>query len=302
MPDTASPQRSVLVTGAAGGIGGETVKRLDSMGYRVFAGVRNATAAERLARSRNVVPVTFDLADDESVALGGAAVRTALGGEGLHGLVNGAGMIVQGPLELVSLDALRLQFEVNVFGQIGIIKALLPELRAARGRIVNIGAATGRTTVPFLGPISASKTAVESLSDALRMELKHFGVHVAVVEPGAIETEIFAKAARFAADDLATASPAVRKLYAPAMKAVEEALAKSKPSPLGVAVDAVIKALTGRRPAARYAAGRDARMLNLLRKLPDGLRDRMLMSSLGLKGQLFEQADESPADLSVASR
>jgi NAD(P)-dependent dehydrogenase (short-subunit alcohol dehydrogenase family) len=302
VPDTATAQRNVLVTGAAGGIGGEVVKRLDALGYRVFAGIRRADTADRLPRSTNVVPVAFDLAEDRSRDGAVASVHTALGGEGLHGLVNGAGMIVQGPLELVSLAALRTQFEVNVLGQIAVTNAFLPALRAARGRIVNISAATGRTTVPFLGPISASKTALESLSDALRMELKPFGVHVAVVEPGAMATEIFAKADRLAASDLAAAPPALRELYAPAMKAVDEALAKSKPSPVGIAADAVVKALTDRRPATRYVAGRDARMLVMLSHLPDGLRDRMLMNSLGLKRNLAERDDVSPADLSAATR
>jgi NAD(P)-dependent dehydrogenase (short-subunit alcohol dehydrogenase family) len=253
-----------------------------------LAGIRRPETAGRLPRSPNVVPVVFDLADDQSRASGVAAVHTALGGEGLDGLVNGAGMIVQGPLELVSLDALRTQFEVNVLGQIAVTNALLPALRAAAGRIVNISAATGRTTVPFLGPISASKTALESLSDALRMELKPFGVRVAIVEPGAMETEIFAKADRLAEEDLAAAPPALRELYAPAMKAMDEALAKGKRSPVGTAADAVIKALTDRRPATRYVAGRDARTLVMLRHLPDGLRDRMLMNSLGLKRNVAE--------------
>lgn len=260
----------------------------------MFAGVRRDGDAATLPGSGNVVPVVFDVTDEGSVAAAAESVHAATDHSGgLHGLVNAAGMIVQGPLELVSTRALRQQFEVNVFGPMTVIRAFLPALRRGRGRIVNVGAATGRVTVPFAGPISASKTAIESLSDALRMELKHLGIRVAVVEPGAMETEIFAKADRYAIEDLQTASPRVRALYEPAMKAVANAFDNAKPSSPDVAVDAVIKAMTDRSPDTRYLAGRDARMLNRLRRMPDGLRDRMLMRTLGLRADLFAPSEAS---------
>jgi NAD(P)-dependent dehydrogenase (short-subunit alcohol dehydrogenase family) len=134
------------------------------------------------------------------------------------------------------------------------------------------------------------------------MELKHFGIHVAIVEPGAMETEIFAKSERLAEQDLASATAAVQELYRPAMTAAKEALGAIEPSPADVAVDAIVKALTGRTPAARYLAGSDARMLNMLRHLPDRLRDRMLMRNLGLEEERFEQPQVAPAAFQLAGR
>jgi NAD(P)-dependent dehydrogenase (short-subunit alcohol dehydrogenase family) len=201
--------------------------------------------------------------------------------------VNNAGLIIQGPLELVPITALRRQFEVNVLGQIAVTQAFLPMLRRGRGTIVNMGAASGRVTIPMFGPISASKTALESLTDALRMELKHQSVGVTIIEPGAMETAIFEKAAASAAADGYAGSQATQRLYAEALEAFAEAMAAQKPGSVDGVVKTVMRALSSGNPDARYVVGRDARQLVLLSRLPQWLRDRLLMTNVGLKPEAF---------------
>lgn len=278
--------KNVLITGASGGVGSATAARLHELGWQVFAGVRSSAAAEDLPG----VAVELDITDETSIAEAGRLVAEQVGAVGLDALVNNAGVIVQGPLELVPVHALRRQFEVNVIGQIAVTQAFLPLLRAARGRVVNVGAATGRVTVPMFGPISASKTALESLTDALRMELRHQGIRVSIVEPGALETEIFDKAVEAGRRDGYAGSAETQRLYGKAIEATAAALAGQKPSSVDVAVKAIVRAVTERKPESRYVVGRDANQLTMLRHVPEGLRDRLLMANLGLKPGVFEPA------------
>ena len=278
-------KQNVLITGAAGGVGTALTRALAEAGWRVFATARSPQSV--VCRAGDVVPVQLDITDEDSVRRAAELVAERLGDEGLAGLVNNAGVIVQGPLELVPVHALRRQFEVNVIGQIAVTQAFLPLLRQGKGTIVNIGAATGRVTVPMAGPISASKTALESLTDALRMELKHQGVAVTIVEPGAMETAIFDKAAASGAADGLAGSEATQRLYARAVAATAEAMAGMKAAPVDGLVKTVIKALSSGHPDPRYVVGRDAGQLVMLRRLPQGLRDRLLMSTVGLKPEAF---------------
>jgi NAD(P)-dependent dehydrogenase (short-subunit alcohol dehydrogenase family) len=289
-----STKRNVLITGANGGVGTALSTALAAEGWRVFAAVRSDEAATRLAALDGAItPIQLEITDEQSVEAAARAVGEAVGDLGLQGLVNNAGLIVQGPLELVPVRALRRQFEVNVIGQIAVTQAFLPLLRRGRGTIVNMGAASGRVTIPMLGPISASKTALESLTDALRMELKHQGVAVTIVEPGAMETAIFEKAAASAAADGFAGSAETQRLYAPAIEASTNAMAGTKLAPTDGVVRTVVRALSARSPDARYVVGRDARQLELLRRVPQGLRDRLLMSNVGLKPEAFRQDGES---------
>jgi NAD(P)-dependent dehydrogenase (short-subunit alcohol dehydrogenase family) len=244
-----SSERSVLISGASGGVGRELTEALSGEGWQVFAGVRSPEAAAELEGSgQSVRAVELDVTDQGSIQSAAEAVASRVGERGLTALVNNAGIIVQGPLELVPLRALRRQFEVNVIGQVAVAQAMLPLLRAGGGRIVNIGAASGLVTVPMFGPISASKTALESITDALRMELKHQGVSVSIVDPGALETEIFAKAAAASERDGLAGSPEAQRVYARAIAATSTALSDSPRSPVDRAAATIEKALTARRP------------------------------------------------------
>ncbi|AJY75542.1 SDR family oxidoreductase [Paenibacillus beijingensis] len=274
---------AVFITGASGGIGFEAVRRLAGMDYRVFAGFRDPSYSKKLASiGKNVVPVQIDITDPVSVQSAAKTVTEALGPRGLSGLVNNAGTIVQGPLELLSIEEIKQQFDINVFGQIAVTQAFLPLLRKQSGRIVNIGAVTGKTAMPFIGALSASKHALEAVTDALRVELQPWNIQVSIIEPAAIGTNIFNKAAVTAKLSLDRVQADKRKLYDQAISTVNASFAKQPVSKTDVVVDAIVHALTANRPRTRYAVGRGARLVVLLSRFPDRIVDRLLSSSLGL--------------------
>lgn len=277
---------AVLVTGANGGIGAAAVRALADRGMTVFATVRDAASAGAgaVAGVKGVRIVEMDVTDPGSVALAAKKVAQDTGGAGLRAVVNNAGVIVQGPLELVPPHELRRQFEVNTFGPAHVTQAFLPLLRSGGGRVVNVSAPTAWVPVPFLGPIGASKAALESLSAALRGELASWRIPVILVEPGLTRTPIFAKAdaaARAALDD---ADPGAVALYRPHLAAVEKAAANQRTSPPEKAAAAIVRAVEARRPRRWYAASADVRMLRLVSRLPERLRDVLIARTFGLAG------------------
>jgi NAD(P)-dependent dehydrogenase (short-subunit alcohol dehydrogenase family) len=278
MPADDAP-RAVLVTGATGGIGRAATRALADRGFRVYAAARGAHREP--PGHPNVHPITLDVTDPATVAAAVEQVR-AHGGDRLYGLVNNAGLIVQGPCELVPAEELRRQFDVNVLGAMEVTRAFLPLLRDGRGRLVNITAATARVAGPYFGPVSASKAALQAFSDALRLELAHLGVRVVVVEPGAMRTEVFAKAEQAAETYLRGAPPEVMALYEAPYGAVARANAALNLSPPELVADAIVTALTRARPRPRYTVGPDVRLLPLLARLPLRTRDRLLGRALGL--------------------
>jgi NAD(P)-dependent dehydrogenase (short-subunit alcohol dehydrogenase family) len=275
---------AVVITGASTGIGEACALLLDRRGFRVFAGVRRDEdgVALRAKASACVTPVLLDVTDEVGVAAAAGAVRAALGGGGLAGLVNNAGIAVAAPLEFIPLDALRSQFDVNVIGQIAVTQAFLPLLRAGRGRIVNISSVAGRVSSPFFGPYSASKFALESLSDALRGELRSWGLHVTLIEPGTIATPIWEKSLAAADRLIGRLPPAAMEYYGKAIPAIRSGASMSGKT--GVAPEVVARvvhrALTARRPKARYLVGKGARIIPLIAALPDGVRDVLLARQL----------------------
>jgi NAD(P)-dependent dehydrogenase (short-subunit alcohol dehydrogenase family) len=246
-------------------------------GLTVYAGVRGDPPVELAG----AVPVTLDVTSAESVSAAAGRIADRQGGRGLHALVNNAGVIVQGPLELVPEPELRHQFEVNVYGPVRLMQALLPALRAGGGRIVNISAPTARIAMPFAAPISASKAALAALSNAARLELAPWGIPVIQVEPGGTDTEIFAKAARAADRAFAAADPQRLALYRPALRAFAAASARQRLDPGSTVIKAVTAAVLDRRPRTHYVAG-NARVIAMLARLPMGTRDRLLARTLGL--------------------
>ncbi len=277
--------RAVVVTGASTGIGEACALHLDRLGFRVFAGVRSDGAAEALKgkASERLAPVNLDVTDGTLIASAARRVEAAVGKKGLQGLVNNAGIALAGPLEFLPVDALRQQLEVNVIGQIAVTQAFLPLLRAGTGRIVNIGSISGRLATPFLGPYTASKFALEALTDALRGELQPWGIHVSIVEPSGIATPIWQKSLAAADQLLARLPPQVNELYGPAITRMRKIAARSGETgmPADVVARAVAHALTVKNPKTRYAVGRGARLTILIAKfVPDRLRDRIIASQL----------------------
>lgn len=248
----------------------------------VFAGVRDPRAGEALAAKGgpSLIPITLDVTDELSIARSVEVVQRIVGEAGLGGLVNNAGIAIGSPLEVIPLSQLRKQFEVNVIGQIAVTQAFLPLLRRSRGRIVNMGSIAGRGTIPLLGPYSATKYAMEALTDALRMELRPWGIEVSIIEPGAIATPIWEKSDKAAVDLEASASDEARALYGAAAIRIREAVAQSaqRAIPPDAVVRAVHHALTAACPNTRYLVGVDAKFRAWMVKwLPDRVQDRLLM-------------------------
>ncbi|REF01171.1 SDR family NAD(P)-dependent oxidoreductase [Thermomonospora umbrina] len=273
--------KAILITGATGGIGAALVRALSARGRTVYAGARGD--APDLASLPGVRVVRLDVTDAAGVAEAAAEVRAAQGGRGLHAVVNNAGLIVQGPMELVPPEELRRQFEVNVHGPAIVTRAFLPLLREGRGRVVNVSAASALAAPPGLGPIAASKAALESLSDATRLELAPWGIPVSVVRPGAVSTAIFGKAEEAARIALRRADPEAVAMYRPMLDAIERTIADQSPAPVDGVVRTLIKAIEARRPRRHYTCGRDARLLAVVSRLPAGPRDRIVASAFGLR-------------------
>ena len=278
MSETNQHPPAVLITGASTGIGKACALELDRRKFQVFAGVRTEAAGERLRKNASplLTPVMIDVTDSASISAAAAKIKEQTGEQGLAGLVNNAGIGVSGPLELVPIEELRRQFEVNVIGQVAVMQAFLPLLRIAKGRIVNIGSVNGALAPPYLGPYSASKFAMEAITDALRIELRTWGIRVSIVEPGAIATPIWEKS--FAdADRLANTIPSqTMALYEPDLTAVRKNLAKiaNQAEPVDIVVRAVVHALTAPNPKTRYFLHYGNRFLFRGFKLvPDVIRD-----------------------------
>lgn len=274
--------KSVLLTGASTGIGRACVLHLDSQGFQVFATVRNQADARSLQgeASGRLIPLLLDVTDPESIAAACEQVQNDVGEAGLSGLVNNAGIARAGPIEFLPLSDYRLTLNVNFFGTIAVIQAFLPLLRTARGRIVNISSVSGLVASPFMSPYGSSKHALEALSDALRVELRPWGVYVSIVNPGHIRTPIWEKSLDAIESSMQSWPDQVYRLYGPAMDAARHrATSRGGTSAITVA-RAVEHALTARRPKNRYLVGWDARFVALFRLLPSRLRDWIIATQL----------------------
>ncbi|HEX7838682.1 MAG TPA: SDR family oxidoreductase [Kofleriaceae bacterium] len=277
-------QTTVVITGASSGIGRASALRLATAGLRVYAGVRKDTDARSLrAEHPAIVPIAIDVADAASIAAAKQRLEGEMGGEGLDGLVNNAGVGLTAPMEHVPLDELRRQFEVDVFGQIAVTQALLPLIRRARGRIVNMGSVGSHIAIPFGGVLCGCKSAFRAMNDALRLELRPFGIHVCLIEPGSIRTPAVDKTLGDVDRAIAALPPEGREHYAAMLReftrrAYERELHGSPPE---VVARAVHHALTASKPHIRYPVGQDARVfVTLPRLLPDRWLD-------WLRGRLF---------------
>ncbi|HKC95897.1 MAG TPA: SDR family oxidoreductase [Nitrospira sp.] len=282
--------RFVVITGASTGIGAGCAIGCAQQGMTVFAGVRDLRAGEALQAKGGVaiIPLHLDVTDGESIKRAAETVGQHVGGTGLGGLVNNAGISIGSPLEVIPLAQLRKQLEVNVIGQIAVTQAFLPLLRRARGRIVNMGSIAGRGTIPMMGPYSASKFALEALTDALRLELYPWGIDVSIIEPGAIATPIWEKSLSTASDIEKEVAAGGKQLYETAARQVREMVqeASQRAIPVDAVVQAVLHALTAPRPKTRYLVGTDAKIRAIMAKwVPDRMQDWIIKKLLKLPGR-----------------
>ncbi len=250
----------------------------------MFAGVRSESDGDRLAKQgpSSLHPVILDVTDPGQID----AVADRIAGEagGLHGVVNNAGVALGGPIEYLPVDVWRDQFEVNVFGQVAVTRAMLPLIRESKGRIVFIGSIGGKLATMLMGPYNASKFAIEAIGEALRQELRPWGIGVSVIEPGAVKTEIWEKG-RETADHLERdLPPEAIDRYAAHIAAIRKGIDmqdKTGVAPEKVA-EAVDHALFAPRPKTRYVVGTPARVQSVMvRALPDRSREAILRRFAG---------------------
>lgn len=274
----------LLITGASSGIGEACALEFDRLGWRVLATVRREADADALRQkaSTNLIPLLMDVTDDASIQHAAEQVREIIGTSGLQGLINNAGVAIAGPLEFLPIAELRQQLEVNVIGQVAVTQAFLPMLRQAttpKARIVNIGSVSGLIAYPLLGPYNASKFALEAITDSLRMELKQWGIHVALIDPSAIKTPIWEKSAAHGATQL---TPDMQHLYGDLIAKMQKVAMASGThgSPVLKVVEAVVHAMTADKPRTRYVIGVSKPLVMLLRALPDRRRDALILRTV----------------------
>ncbi|HEY2335673.1 MAG TPA: SDR family NAD(P)-dependent oxidoreductase [Solirubrobacterales bacterium] len=278
--------RSALVTGSSTGIGRATALRLDAAGWRVFAGVRKEKDAESLRAegSERLTPVMLDVTDAAAIAAAAELLGEELGGAGLDGLVNNAGVAIPSPLETIPIVDFRRQIEVNLTGQVAVTQAVLPLIRSARGRIVFISSIGGRIAFPLTGAYHAAKWGVEAVGDVFRQELRSWGIPVSIVEPGSIDTPIWDRGEQ-TADEIGERTPHREELYGKAIasyRKVTRDLAERGIPPAKVAA-VIERALTARRPRARYLVGLDAKFQARAKIfIPTRVFDRMVARVMGL--------------------
>ncbi|BAZ20922.1 short-chain dehydrogenase/reductase SDR [Kalymmatonema gypsitolerans NIES-4073] len=255
---TKSNKGAVVITGTSTGLGRATALKLTKQGYRVFAGVRTEKDAQSLKHSASgdLTPIIMDVTKAEQIKSASELVSLAVGDEGLFGLINNAVAAVDGPLECVAIDDVRWQFEVNVVGQIAVTQAFLPMIRKTKGRIINISAICGRLAVPYFGLLSASKFALEAITDSLRMELRSSGIEVVSILPGALLTlEQADKQEANYKKTLANMSPEAKALYGKNHRIYMESVVKNNRErglPLEKVTEVILEALEARKPKRQY--------------------------------------------------
>jgi len=281
---------AVLITGCSSGIGEHAALRFAEMGFLVFAGVRKVQDAENLkAKSQspnNLHPITLDVTDqkqiDESVEQ--VKKRLAQDDSRLLALINNAGYTETGPLELLSLSALRSQFEVNVFGQIAVTQAYLPLLRQIQSphtsRIVFVSSGVGKMTFPGTGAYSSTKHALEALNDAFRMELQKWKIDVICIEPGHIATSFADTSQKGLARNLKKPAGMDDAVFAHYAQAVQKARPfRGAGAHVEIVTKSLAHALLDSKPLTRYIVGKEAFILPLICRLPDVVLDLVFGSN-----------------------
>ncbi len=278
--------QSVVITGASTGIGWATAKFLLDRGFRVFGSVRKQVDADRLKSEFgvNFTPLLFDVTDEATVLAAAREVRAALGGETLTGLVNNAGIAVAGPVLELAADEFRRQLDVNVIGPIIATQAFGPllgsdsQLKGPKGRIVMVSSVAGKNGNPLMSAYSASKHAIEGLSESLRREMMLFGIDVIIIAPGAVKTPIWAKAEEvdFSGYKNSPFFPALERIRKFMLQLGENGL------PPGQIAERIFHALTSASPNIRYQITPDPMRHLMTSILPKRTVDKIIAKRLGL--------------------
>lgn len=274
-----------LVTGASSGIGRETALRLAGIGFQVIAAARRKERLDELARQNSlIVPRSVDLSDSQALEDFSKELLTL--SEPVTVLINNAGFSLRGAIEDVSVSAMRSLFEVNLFALIKITQACLPGMRRLRkGTIVNLSSIVGKFPFPTSGPYSATKHALEAISDALRMEVQPFGIRVVTIRPGVIGTEFNETANRLTGDLLSRTDPDYKPVYQAYGAGIGRLFTGvSIPGPELIA-DLIVEAVISDSPKPVYAAGPFVKeLLGERLRLDDEGFYEFMMEKTGLKG------------------
>jgi NAD(P)-dependent dehydrogenase (short-subunit alcohol dehydrogenase family) len=281
-------QKTAAITGAGSGLGREIALGLAAKGYKVFGTAFSppkVSKFESTAPASDITLTICDITKAEDVKNWVRIVTSALNDSGLDLLINNAGVLTPGPMEVLQLDSIRKEFEINVFGSLSTINALLPLLRKSRGRIVQIGSMTGRFPVPFSGPSSASKAAMEAIADVYRIELKPFGVDFVLVQPGNLLTGGPAKTAAQMEQVLAGMNEEQRSLYGKHFTTFAKAFNRMQGAGLAAA-DAAARVIeiSEQMPApSRAPVGKDAEeILQMVHDVTDEALDNYRRKAFGL--------------------
>lgn len=278
MTTSTETSQLAIVTGASSGIGKATAQRLAADGFHVLAGVRKQSDADKIAEV-NIEPVILDVTDQTHIDNLVERVASDPHKRPLRTLVNNAGVAVNAPIEVLTLDDWRFQFDVSVFGQIALTRALLPALLASKGRIINITSVGGRVAMANFGAYSAAKFAMEAVSDSLRREVEEFGVTVVKVTPGAVSTNLTDSGLATSARITATMTPDQHTRYDELTKAFiaqAEGFARDGVTPEHAA-GVISRAVSARKPKTRYTIGSDAALVNRMARIAT---DRFLDGTL----------------------
>ncbi|MEH3088993.1 MAG: SDR family NAD(P)-dependent oxidoreductase [Microbacterium arborescens] len=273
---TTTTDELIVISGASTGIGAATARALASRGFHVLAGVRRQQDADAI-RAERIEPVMLDITKDEHVDALATRIDSDAQGRALRAVINNAGIEINAPLEVLPMETWREQFEVNVFGQVRVTRALLPALRKSRGRIVNISSVGAELALPIYGAYAGSKAAFEALSDSLRREVSAQGTQVVIVQSGGVKTPMADKSGPLSLDLAKTMNDEHARLYGNLI----ESTVRFQSSFLTRAITAekaaskIARITTTRRPRTRYSLGPDAAItLPLGRIVPARMIDR----------------------------
>ena len=283
----ACTRKHLLITGTSSGIGKATMEAALEAGYHVFAGDRSVEANEQPNDQDALTKLHLDITSDDDIAAAVEAISAHVGDAGLDGLANVAGIGIPGPLETMPIDSLRASFAVDVFGQIALTQPLLPLIRKAKGRIIFIGSIGDRVTIPFMGALTAAKSAIASLNDTLRQELAPWGIEVILVEPGFIKTGANETSKAMIDKVGENFTPEQAALYGETFKEFTAAGYKTQEAgspPEGVA-EVILEALTTKHPKAHYLTGSKAHLMAAVGKLPAKVQDAGKRKAFDLPGK-----------------
>ena len=279
MNNDLNQQKTILITGASGGIGKACVKALLEQDFYVFAGVRNLENIEKLKQinNKNFTPLILDITKIETITEAQKTISKFVGKKGLDALINNAGILKSAPVESIPITDLREQLEVNVIGQITMIQEFLPLIRLSQGKIINISSVSGFLSFPFMGAYCASKFALEAITDALRMELKPWDISVISIQPPFIKTSLWEKALEL--DKLTDVNQSyqlyednLRKQRDKALEEVAKAIAPEKVAKI------VTEVILTNNPKTKYLIGKDAYLSAILNHLPIYIKDWVILN------------------------